>query len=92
MLQHEIDHLNGTTILDHASSLKRPSTTGNSGSGAGGISELRVVFMGTPEFSVPTLVALRSNFHVAGVVTQPDRPRGRGLKTIPTAVKKMAGN
>jgi methionyl-tRNA formyltransferase len=51
---------------------------------------LRVVFMGTPEFSVPTLVALRSNFHVAGVVTQPDKPRGRGLKTIPTAVKKMA--
>lgn len=51
---------------------------------------LRVVFMGTPEFSVPTLVALRSNFQVAGVVTQPDKPRGRGLKTIPTAVKKMA--
>lgn len=51
---------------------------------------LRVVFMGTPGFSVPTLVALRSNFQVAGVVTQPDRPRGRGLKTIPTAVKKMA--
>jgi len=51
---------------------------------------LRVVFMGTPEFSVPTLVALRSNFYVAGVVTQPDKPRGRGLKTIPTAVKKIA--
>jgi methionyl-tRNA formyltransferase len=51
---------------------------------------LRVVFMGTPEFSVPTLVALRSNFHVVGVVTQPDKPRGRGLKTIPTAVKKMS--
>ena len=51
---------------------------------------LRVVFMGTPEFSVPTLVALRSNFHIAGVVTQPDKPRGRGLKTIPTAIKKMA--
>ena len=51
---------------------------------------LRVVFMGTPGFSVPTLVALHSNFQVAGVVTQPDKPRGRGLKTIPTAVKKMA--
>ena len=51
---------------------------------------LRVVFMGTPEFSVPTLVALHSNFHVAGVVTQPDKPRGRGLKTNPTPVKKMA--
>jgi methionyl-tRNA formyltransferase len=51
---------------------------------------LRVVFMGTPEFSVPTLVALRSNFDLAGVVTQPDKPRGRGLKTVPTAVKKMA--
>ncbi len=51
---------------------------------------LRVVFMGTPEFSVPTLVALNSNFQVIGVVTQPDKPKGRGLKIVPTAVKKKA--
>ena len=51
---------------------------------------LRVVFMGTPEFSVPTLVALYSGFHVIGVVTQPDKPKGRGLRIVPTAVKKKA--
>ena len=51
---------------------------------------LRVVFMGTPEFSVPTLVALHSAFHVIGVVTQPDKPKGRGLRIVPTAVKKKA--
>jgi methionyl-tRNA formyltransferase len=51
---------------------------------------LRVVFMGTPEFSVPTLVALHSAFQVIGVVTQPDKPKGRGLRIVPTAVKKKA--
>jgi methionyl-tRNA formyltransferase len=51
---------------------------------------LRVVFMGTPEFSVPTLVALYSAFQVIGVVTQPDRPKGRGLRIVPTPVKKKA--
>jgi len=51
---------------------------------------LRVVFMGTPEFAVPTLKALHANFKVIGVVTQPDRPRGRGLKSVATEVKKAA--
>jgi methionyl-tRNA formyltransferase len=40
---------------------------------------MRIVFMGTPEFAVPTLEALvQSEEHVVGVVTQPDRPKGRG--------------
>lgn len=40
---------------------------------------MRIVFMGTPEFAVPSLVALlRSDDTVVGVVTQPDRPKGRG--------------
>src|SRR3954465_12482306 len=40
---------------------------------------LRVVFMGTPQFAVPTLDALLGSSHpVVAVVTQPDRPRGRG--------------
>jgi methionyl-tRNA formyltransferase len=51
---------------------------------------LRVVFMGSPEFAVPTLRALNNNFLVTGVVTQPDKPRGRGQKTLPSAVKKAA--
>jgi methionyl-tRNA formyltransferase len=52
---------------------------------------LRVVFFGTPEFAVPTLEALlRSRHTVAGVVTQPDRPRGRGQKTSAAPVKACA--
>ena len=49
---------------------------------------LRVVFMGTPEFSVPTLVALYSGFHAIGVVTQPDKPKGRGLRIRTHCCKK----
>ena len=49
---------------------------------------LRIVFFGTPEFAVPTLEALRRSRHlVVGVVTQPDRPRGRGQKTSDAPVK-----
>jgi methionyl-tRNA formyltransferase len=43
---------------------------------------LRIVFFGTPAFAVPSLDALLASGHVvAGVVTQPDRPRGRGHRT-----------
>lgn len=51
---------------------------------------LRVVFMGSPEFAVPTLRALHDHFHVSGVCTQADRPRGRGLKSVATPVKAAA--
>ena len=52
---------------------------------------LRIVFFGTPEFAVPTLDALlRSRHQVVGVVTQPDRPRGRGQKTTAGPVKLRA--
>lgn len=40
--------------------------------------ELRIVFMGTPEFGLPTLKALNENYNVVGVVCQPDRPSNRG--------------
>jgi methionyl-tRNA formyltransferase len=47
--------------------------------------------MGTPDFAVPTLERLlKSSHHVAGVVTQPDRPRGRGQQLKFTAVKEIA--
>jgi methionyl-tRNA formyltransferase len=56
-----------------------------------GHDSLRVVFFGTPEFAVPTLDALlKSPYDVVGVVTQPDRPRGRGQKTTASAVKALA--
>lgn len=52
---------------------------------------MRVVFMGTPDFSVPTLQALiDSEFEVVGVFTQPDRPKGRGGKVQMSPVKELA--
>jgi methionyl-tRNA formyltransferase len=51
---------------------------------------LRVVFMGSPEIAVPTLKALHEAFEVVCVMTQPDRPSGRGRKSRPTAVKEAA--
>jgi len=47
--------------------------------------------MGTPEFAIPTLEKIHHSRHpVVGVVSQPDRPRGRGKKLLPTPVKKYA--
>jgi methionyl-tRNA formyltransferase len=52
---------------------------------------MRVVFMGTPAFAVPTLEAvLRAGHDVAAVVTQPDRPAGRGGRLRPSPVKDVA--
>lgn len=49
-----------------------------------------IVFMGTPEFSVPILQALNEKYDIKAVVTQPDRPVGRKRKIIPTPVKQVA--
>ena len=50
---------------------------------------MRIVFMGTPEFAVPSLRALcEHGYEVAGVFTQPDRPRGRGNRLSPSPVKE----
>ena len=52
---------------------------------------MRIVFMGTPDFSVPTLKALVDAGHdVAAVVTQPDKPKGRGKEMQMTPVKVQA--
>ena len=52
---------------------------------------LRIVFFGTPDFAVPTLDALLASRHtVVAVVTQPDRPRGRGQKIVDAPVKARA--
>lgn len=50
----------------------------------------RIVFMGTPDFAVPSLIKLAEGFQVAGVITQPDRPSGRGRKLVPSAVKETS--
>jgi len=53
--------------------------------------ELRIVFMGTPEFAVASLDALiNTGYNIVGVVTAPDKPAGRGMKITESAVKKYA--
>jgi methionyl-tRNA formyltransferase len=51
---------------------------------------LRVVFMGSPDFAVPTLRAIHKNFNLVGVVTQKEKPKGRGRRVTPTPVKDAA--
>lgn len=53
--------------------------------------KLKIVFFGTPDFAVASLDALHSaGVDIAAVVTMPDKPAGRGLKVIPSAVKRYA--
>ncbi|EOZ95567.1 Methionyl-tRNA formyltransferase [Indibacter alkaliphilus LW1] len=53
--------------------------------------DLRIVYMGTPEFAVPSLEILVENgWNVVAVITAPDRPKGRGQKMIPSPVKEAA--
>ena len=51
---------------------------------------MRIAFLGSPDFAVPTLEALASAHEVVGVVTQPDRPAGRGRVLTPPPVKAAA--
>jgi len=55
-----------------------------------GFMKLRIVFMGSPDFSLPTLQALHKRHEVVGVVTQPDRPAGRGRSLHPSDVKLLS--
>jgi methionyl-tRNA formyltransferase len=52
--------------------------------------KLRICFMGTAAFALPTLQAVAAAEEVVAVVTQPDRPQGRGREVAPTPVKKLA--
>jgi methionyl-tRNA formyltransferase len=55
------------------------------------VPDIRLVFMGTPEFAVPSLeVLLANNYEVAAVVTAPDKPQGRGRRVIPSPIKVVA--
>lgn len=54
---------------------------------------MRILFWGTPDFAVPSLLALGEEGHdVVGVVTQPDRPAGRGRTLTPSPVKEVAAD
>lgn len=53
--------------------------------------ELRIVFMGTPDFAVPSLdILVQHNYKIVGVITAPDKPAGRGQQLHQSAVKKYA--
>jgi methionyl-tRNA formyltransferase len=53
--------------------------------------ELRIIFMGTPEFAVPSLeILIENNFNVVAVITAPDKPQGRGQKVSYSPVKDSA--
>ena len=55
------------------------------------MNSLKIIFAGTPDFAVPALQALHDKgYKVVGVLTQPDRPSGRGLKLHPSAIKLKA--
>ena len=53
---------------------------------------MRIVFMGTPDFAVPFLSALHAHFEVVGVLSQPDRPAGRGRQLqAPALASRLVG-
>jgi methionyl-tRNA formyltransferase len=54
------------------------------------VMDCRIIFMGSPEFSTPILTKLAASFLVVGVVTQPDRPSGRGRALKAPAIKELA--
>jgi methionyl-tRNA formyltransferase len=55
------------------------------------LNELRIVFMGTPDFAIPSLGKIRGSRHqLVGIVTQPDRPKGRGKRLAALPVKQFA--
>lgn len=51
---------------------------------------MKIIFMGTPEFSVPSLQKLINEFEISAVFTQPDRPKGRGKNLAMSPVKQLA--
>ncbi|MCX6206778.1 MAG: methionyl-tRNA formyltransferase [Bacteroidetes bacterium] len=63
----------------------------NEGTAMNAMKDLRIVFMGTPDFAVASLAALvDAGCNIVGVITAPDKPAGRGMKLTESAVKKYA--
>ncbi len=89
-LQHEIDHLDGILYIDRATLVKEvPQEEADETAGEG--ERVSAVFMGSPEFAVPSLEELvNSGVEVKLVVTQPDRPVGRKQILKATSVKEAA--
>jgi hypothetical protein len=69
VVQHEMDHLAGRLIVDHASKIKRDM-----------LMKRLVIFMGSCSFAVPALSALIRDHQVTAIFTQEPKPEGRGLR------------
>ncbi len=88
-LQHEIDHLDGVLFKDRASLIMETPKEEEREEEDGGT--VTAIFMGSPEFAVPSLEALvGAGVNVPLVITQPDRPYGRKQVMKPTPVKECA--
>ena len=82
VIQHEIDHLDGKLFTERVKDIKTFKKIPE---------RYKVVFFGTPEFSVPVLQALvKNNWAVSLVVTEPDKPFGRKKILTPPPIKKTA--
>ena len=92
VLQHEIDHLNGVLFIDHISKLKRDRVIKKFTKAAKRADDvMRLIFMGTPDFAVPTLVEIVGRGHeVAAVYTRAPKPAGRGMELQVTPVEREA--
>ena len=92
---HELEHLDGHLYVEHIDHFLRGGADGLLQRArlrhGGGCGLMRIVFMGTPDFAVPSLRRLIADGHeVVAVFTQPDKPKNRGMKLIPTPVKAAA--
>ena len=89
--QHEMDHLDGMVFVDRLRGIKRDMIVRQDPEAETHRKmvtspALRIVYFGTPAFAVPTLQRLLASRHaVAPVVSQPDRPKGRGQHFVHTA-------
>ena len=55
------------------------------------MNDLRIIFMGTPEFAVPSLeILIEHKYNILAVITAPDKPQGRGQKIAYSPVKQSA--
>ncbi|MDO8555027.1 MAG: methionyl-tRNA formyltransferase [bacterium] len=94
-LQHEIDHLNGILFVDKATNLskieKQEEKTNKMNKDYQNIDSPKIIFFGTPEFSVKILEYLKEAKMVPVlIVTSPDKPKGRKMRLAPPPVKIWA--
>jgi len=69
---------------------KRMKSQGEEENNFDGVKYLNIIFMGTPDFAVPTLETLIEKHNVVAVFTQPDKKKGRGQKLSPPPIKELA--